>query len=265
MVRRVLKDQAYPWYDVQKDRVIPLLPDPSSWTARLAKRLESFFDWLGLQFGGRARQAPAANRGSLRGVLATLLFLAAGGVLLVMLFQLWRIHTPQASTSLDQVARIGDAARMAGLAPGVAMEGTDPWAEALRRRAAGDSAGAVIWLFLDQLLSLQRAGLIRLTPGRTAQSVCQRTERSAPGFWFANDPWCFRGGVLRAQDARGGRTGTGLVAGRDVPPPPAGDPGGTDAMNVPSLSSRTFMGVGAAGCVGIGAGLRGRGPGPRPG
>ena len=27
----------------------------------------------------------------------------------------------------------------------------------------------MIWLFLDQLLSLQRAGLIRLTPGRTAR------------------------------------------------------------------------------------------------
>jgi hypothetical protein len=105
----------------------------------------------------------------MRGVLATLLFLAAGGLLLVMLFQLWRIHTPQASTSLDQVAPIGDAARIAGLTPGVAMEGTDPWAEALRRRAAGDSAGAVIWLFLDQLLSLQGAGLIRLTPGQTAR------------------------------------------------------------------------------------------------
>ena len=45
----------------------------------------------------------------------------------------------------------------------------DPWAEAERRRAAGDTAGAVIWLFLDQLLSLQRAGLIRLMPGRTAR------------------------------------------------------------------------------------------------
>ena len=56
-----------------------------------------------------------------------------------------------------------------GLAPGIAIEGIDPWAEALRRRAAGDSAGAVIWLFLDHLLSLQRAGLIRLTPGRTAR------------------------------------------------------------------------------------------------
>ena len=27
----------------------------------------------------------------------------------------------------------------------------------------------MIWLFLDQLLALQKAGLIRLTPGRTAR------------------------------------------------------------------------------------------------
>ena len=168
-VRTVLKKQAYPWYDGEKDQVKPLLPDPSSWTSRLEKRLESFFDWLDRRFGKSAGQASGANRGSLRGVLATLLFVASGCVLLVMLWRLWRIHAPRATSHQDHVARIGDAARIAGLAPGTAMEGIDPWAEALRRRAAGDSAGAVIWLFLDQLLSLQRAGLIRLTPGRTAR------------------------------------------------------------------------------------------------
>ena len=168
-VRTVLKKQAYPWYDGEKDQVKPLLPDPSSWTSRLEKRLESFFDWLDRRFGKSAGETSGANRGSLRGVLATLLFVASGCVLLVMLWRLWRIHAPQATSYQDHVARIGDAARIAGLAPGTAMEGIDPWAEALRRRAAGDSAGAVIWLFLDQLLSLQRAGLIRLTPGRTAR------------------------------------------------------------------------------------------------
>jgi hypothetical protein len=168
-VRTVLKEQAYPWYDGEKDQVKPLLPDPSSWTSWLGKRLESFLDWLDRRFGKSTGQASGANRGSLRGVLATLLFVASGCVLLVMLWRLWRIHEPQATTHQDHVARIGDAARIAGLAPGVALEGIDPWAEAVRRRAAGDSAGAVIWLFLDQLLGLQRAGLLRLTPGRTAR------------------------------------------------------------------------------------------------
>ena len=168
-VRTVLKKQAYPWYDGEKDKVKPLLPDPSSWSSRLEKRLESFFDWLDRRSGKSAGEASGANRDSLRGVLATLLFVTFGCVLLVMLWRLWRIHAPRATSHQDHVARIGDAARIAGLAPGIAMEGIDPWAEALRRRAAGDSAGAVIWLFLDQLLSLQRAGVIRLTPGRTAR------------------------------------------------------------------------------------------------
>jgi len=168
-VRTVLKEQAYPWYDGEKDQVKPLLPDPSSWTSRLEKGFDSFLDWLDRRSGKSAGEASGANRGSLRGVLATVLFVASGCVLVVMLWRLWRIHAPRATSHQDHVARIGDAARIAGLAPGVAMEGIDPWAEAVRRRAAGDSAGAVIWLFLDQLLSLQRAGLIRLTPGRTAR------------------------------------------------------------------------------------------------
>jgi len=168
-VRTVLKEQAYPWYDGEKDQVKPLLPDPSSWQVWLEKPFDSLLDWLDRRFGKSTGQASGANGDSVRGVLATLLFVAAGCVLLVMLWRLWRIHEPQATTHQDQVARIGDAARIAGLAPGVAMEGTDPWAEAVRRRAAGDVAGAVIWLFLDQLLGLQRAGLIRLVPGRTAR------------------------------------------------------------------------------------------------
>ena len=77
--RTVLKEQAYPWYDVQKDQVKPLLPDSSSWTSWLEKRLESFFDWLDPLVW---QDAQARHRGragsSLRGVLATLLFLAAG-------------------------------------------------------------------------------------------------------------------------------------------------------------------------------------------
>ncbi len=167
--RTVLKQQAYPWYDGEKDQVKPLLPDPSWWTVHLQERFDSFNDWLDRVFGKSTGQAsqPAGNRA--QGFLATLLFLVSGCALLVMLWRLWRLHEPQATTQPDAVARIGAAARIAGLAPGVALEGTDPWAEAARRRAAGDAAGAVIWLFLDQLLGLQRAGLIRLTPGRTAR------------------------------------------------------------------------------------------------
>jgi Domain of unknown function (DUF4129) len=168
-VRTVLKVQAYPWYDGEKDQIKPLLPDPSSWTGWLEKRFERFSDWLSRPSDQSGSGAVGANRNSLRGALPTLLFVASGCVLLVVLWRLWRHHQPQASSIDDEAARVGEAARIAGLAPGVALEGVDSWAEALRRRAAGDPAGAVIWLFLDQLLGLQRAGLIRLTPGRTAR------------------------------------------------------------------------------------------------
>src|SRR5262249_39682486 len=44
-----------------------------------------------------------------------------------------------------------------------------PSTEALRRRAAGDLAGAIVCLFAHQLLSLDQLGLIRLGPGRTGR------------------------------------------------------------------------------------------------
>ena len=49
----------------------------------------------------------------------------------------------------------------------------DPWAEAKRRRAAGDLAGAVVCLFAHQLLTLDQMGLIRLAPGRTGRHYVQ--------------------------------------------------------------------------------------------
>ncbi len=168
-VRTALKEQAYPWYDRENDRVKPVLPDPSSWMGGLQRRFDAFLDWLDRVFGRQTSGEPQASGRGKRGFLATFLLMVAGGFLLIMLWRSWRTYTPDASSAPGQTVRIGDAARIAGLAPGVSLEGMDPWAEAERRRKAGDAAGAVIWLFLDQLMGLQRAGLIRLIPGRTAR------------------------------------------------------------------------------------------------
>jgi hypothetical protein len=171
-VRSVLGERDYPWYDPQRDAVRPVMPDPASWSRRIGKRIEAFFDWLGDRFksdpngSGRSEGNPAGQ------LLSTLLMLAAGGLFVFMLWRLWRLYDPTLDSGSGREARIGDAARIAGLGPGMALEGVDPWAEALRRRAE-DPGAAVIWLFLDQLLSLQRAGIIRLTPGRTARQYAR--------------------------------------------------------------------------------------------
>jgi hypothetical protein len=161
-----LKEEAYPWYDPDGDQVRPLLPDPSSWSTWLSEKVESFFQWL--EHILSKDTTSSSGSGSRRGLLPTLAFAIGGTLFLVLLWRLWRLRQPGAVVEGRAGTRIGEAARVAGLTD-APLEQVDPWAEALRRRAEGDLAGAVIWLFFDQLLGLQRAGLVRLTPGRTAR------------------------------------------------------------------------------------------------
>ena len=109
-------------------------------------------------------------------ILSTTLFLASGGLLLVILWRLWRQYEPSDGGRAAPSAHAGLAARIAGLPEGAALESTDAWDEANRRRGVGDRAGAVVWLFLGQLILLQRAGLLRLTPGRTARQYVSGLE-----------------------------------------------------------------------------------------
>jgi hypothetical protein len=164
-VRTVLRQEAYPWYDSQSDKVNPLVTEQPTWAQGLEDRLKSFFEWLAKLWG----RLPRGPRFGLGGAVPTILFMIFGAALLVLLWRLWRLYEPRPAGVRDAAAHVGSAARLAGLAPGAFPEDTDPWVEALRRRAAGDIAGAVIWLFLDQLLALRRLGLIRLAPGRTAR------------------------------------------------------------------------------------------------
>jgi hypothetical protein len=175
-VRSVLKREAFPWYDREHDQVKALLDDPSSWSSWLGKRADAFLDWLERHFSRRGSSSSTTSQGSAGGALITLFFLASGAVLLFLLWRLWLLHEPRGSLDARAAKSVGEAARIAGLAPGDALDDVDPWAEALRRRASGDFAAAVIWLFLDQLLSLERAGLIRLTPGRTARQYVPLVE-----------------------------------------------------------------------------------------
>ena len=85
------------------------------------------------------------------------------------LLVLWLRREPFAAGGSAETARPGSAQLLAQL-PGASSAGLDdPWAEAERRRLAGDLAGAIIYLFAHQLISLDRAGLIRLAPGWTGR------------------------------------------------------------------------------------------------
>jgi hypothetical protein len=168
-VRAALGGQGYPWYDGQADGVVPLLSDPKSWQRRAGERVDAFFKWLDSFFAGSGKGSSGSGLAGLGNVLTTALFLASGAILLAVLFRLWRTYEPREEDSRGLTPDAGIAARIAGLSEGASLEGIDPWAEALRRRTAGDRAGAVVWLFLGQILELQKRGLLRLIPGRTAR------------------------------------------------------------------------------------------------
>ncbi len=92
-IRAVLNRENYPWYDRERDEVRPVLPDPSSWTARLGKQVDAVLDWIDRQF--RWKQAPEPGRGGTTGsILPTLLFLVSGSIFLVLLWRLWQLHEP---------------------------------------------------------------------------------------------------------------------------------------------------------------------------
>jgi hypothetical protein len=82
---------------------------------------------------------------------------------------LWLRREPLAAAASASRLKPGSAELLGELKGEIHPGIDDPWAEAQRRRKAGDYAGAVIYLFAHQLLSLHRSGLIRLAPGWTGR------------------------------------------------------------------------------------------------
>jgi hypothetical protein len=171
-VRQGLRQSGFPWYDSSADRVRPVWAPRMSWLKWLRERLDRvldaigrFFKSLGLDFtpgsGGEA-----GRRGDLLGTVLLATVLAA---FFVFLLVLWLRREPFAAAGGAARARPGSAQLLAQLAGDPAVGLDDPWAEAQRRRLAGDLAGAIIYLFAHQLISLDRAGLIRLAPGWTGR------------------------------------------------------------------------------------------------
>jgi hypothetical protein len=173
-VQRVLARQGYPWYDAGADRFKPILPSPDfnggTWKKvgdLLSKVLQPVLRWFRSLNGWRLPFI-----GGLGDLVAVGLALLLLTLVLVGLLELLRRYRPPAVESEAVGGSLaGRPQRIEGLPGGVRLDAGDPWAEAQRLRARGDYAGAVVYLFAHQLLSLQRLRQIRLIPGRTGRQL----------------------------------------------------------------------------------------------
>jgi Domain of unknown function (DUF4129) len=150
-VSSALGKGSYPWYDSQKDAVKPIaLPEEE-----------------------KPIRFPNYNLGFLGNVISVVGFLLALAALIAVLAWFWKIYEPSGEDLPQSSRGRGEPSRVEALPEGMRrqFESSDPWEEALRRRARGDLAGAVVCLFAHQLLTLSRLGLVRLAPGRTGRQL----------------------------------------------------------------------------------------------
>ena len=153
-------------------------PTVSSRSGRFGSRgwngwgaIDAFFRWLG-RFFDRFRfgwQQLGCTR-PLGNSIGTILLLAAIVAFFVCIFMLWvRRERGSGRGEAAERTRLGTAARLGDLPEGIRPADADPWAEANRRRAAGDLAGAVVCLFAYQLLILDQMGSDPARAGRTGR------------------------------------------------------------------------------------------------
>lgn len=174
-VRAVLARERYPWYDAQRDRLVPVLPSPDfggRWWKSVGRWFSDLFAPLGRWLRGlNTRRIPGI--GGLGDAVAIGLAMLLLTVVLVALMELLRRYR---RVPIDDVERLAAAqsvrtARIEGLPAGDRLNLADPWAEAQRLRALGDLAGAVVHLFAHQILTLVRIRQLRPLPGRTGRQL----------------------------------------------------------------------------------------------
>jgi hypothetical protein len=147
-VRAALERGRFPWYDASRDEARPLWPP-------------------GAGGGPTESSAPAVQS---LGMLAWALGLAGAVVLIAWAVRRTEPRPPDPVAPGDEpglATRVGDLP----MPPGLGLDLADPRAEAARRRASGDLAGAIVALCVHQLVTLDRLGLSRLAPGKTARQV----------------------------------------------------------------------------------------------
>jgi len=174
-VREALRAGNYPWYEPDSGKVRALRSRKPGWTKslgdqidRLGRRLKPALEGIG-EF--LSRFSPGRGPGlaaSGDALMTTLLWLALAG-LLVALARFWYRRQGLSSAGSPDRAQPGRGTLLAELAGADKQMNVDPWSEAIRRRAAGDLAGALVYLFIHQLLSLDQIGMIRLAPGVTGR------------------------------------------------------------------------------------------------
>ncbi|MGO9469203.1 MAG: hypothetical protein ACLQIB_42555 [Isosphaeraceae bacterium] len=174
-VRAALRAGNYPWYDADSGKVRALVSRKPAWTkslgdqlAKLGRQLTAALERIGKFF---SRFSPGRGHGlaaSGDALMTILLWIALAG-LLIALARLWYRRQGLSAGGSPDRARPGRGAVLAELAGADRQMHGDPWSEAVTRRAAGDLAGAIVYLFIHQLLSLDQIGMIRLAPGVTGR------------------------------------------------------------------------------------------------
>jgi hypothetical protein len=157
---KALAHGGYPWYSAKTDALEPVQPPwrPTWW------------DW----FPELKLQPVSSSSGgsfSLGNVLVILLLVVALAALVAGLVWAYRYYMPSPEESGLGLRRIGSAASTGGLPSGLPADLTDPLGLARALRAQGDLAGAVLALFVHQVMTLDRLRLARLAPGRTARQL----------------------------------------------------------------------------------------------
>ncbi|MGL5096681.1 MAG: DUF4129 domain-containing protein [Planctomycetia bacterium] len=154
-----LRRAGFPWYDAAKDAYRPVRPreaEPNETNlSQSASAIGSFVGRLLVY--------------TLVGVVLAFLI-----VTLLRSFDFMKGRGPKAVEGPSPV----EAPRVEAL-PMRARPVDDLLTEAERLYAAGDLGEAVIYLYAHQLVSLDRAGALRLKPGKTNRDYLRETQRSA--------------------------------------------------------------------------------------
>lgn len=171
-VREALRSKGYHWYDVSKDAIRSITPPPPP----------------------KPKPQPTSSGGSGGGSssgsfkfpdLGTALLYLLGAICVAaliagLIYGLRRLQPRKPGADGDGEsgqAKAGPARyESLDLAESLGPIDSDPYTHAARLRDRGDLAGAIIWLFVHIVLTLDERQLVRLVPGRTGRQIVRSVE-----------------------------------------------------------------------------------------